>query len=47
VAAQTGWIAGTLQTSSVSGGLNAKAALWTAVAVALGAASTVVGNLAN
>ena len=40
---QEGWVLGTLQAFTAAGRLNAIAARWTAVAVFLGAAGTLVG----
>jgi hypothetical protein len=44
---QSGWLAGTLQAFSDAAALNAKAAGWTAVSVALAAISSLVGIFAN
>jgi hypothetical protein len=43
--AQQGWIVGMLETSSVSADMNAKAAIWTAVSVVIGAISSIVSAL--
>lgn len=43
--AQQGWIVGMLEASSASADRNAKAAIWTAVSVVLGAISSIVSAL--
>lgn len=43
--ADMGWTTATLEAFEKAGRLNARAALWTALSVALGASSSLVGNI--
>lgn len=44
---QAGWVAGTLEALSASARLNSRAAIWTALSVALAAFSSLIGFFAH